>query len=91
MILPDHHFARRRQGKIICGQNPPSPDSRNADFFQPSTAWVTIDNSLHDSDDKLTCRYSTDPAQIGQTVTVESRNGKSVQLTLPPAGFVIYQ
>ena len=63
----------------------------NTDFFQPNTAWVTIDSSLHNSDDKLTCRYSADPAQIGKTVSVEPRNGKSVQLTLPPAGFVIYQ
>ncbi len=63
----------------------------NTDYFQPTSAWVTIDNDLHAAGSALTCRYSTTPGQIGQTATVEPRNGKSVSLTLPPAGFVIYE
>lgn len=62
----------------------------NTDFRASQTAWVTIDNSLHNTGDVLTCLYSTNPAQIGTTLIVASRNGKAVQLTMPPAGFVIY-
>ena len=39
----------------------------------------------------LGCLYSTDAAEIGQTVLVEARNGKAVRLTVPPAGFVVYE
>jgi hypothetical protein len=38
----------------------------------------------------MQCLYSTDPAQLGQTLTVESRNGKTLPLTVPAAGFVVY-
>jgi hypothetical protein len=46
----------------------------NTDPDQTRTAWVTIDAELHAVNDHLTCVYSTDPAQIGQAVTVEARN-----------------
>ncbi|KYC42299.1 alpha-amylase [Scytonema hofmannii PCC 7110] len=62
----------------------------NTDFEQPSTAWVTIDNELHNSGDRLTCVYSTDKEQVNQQVLVEAKNGKSVKITVPAAGFVIY-
>ena len=54
------------------------------------TAWVTIDNSLHATGSQLTCLHSTDSAQVGGTATVEARNGKAVQITVPPAGFVAF-
>ncbi|HLF12257.1 MAG TPA: alpha-amylase family glycosyl hydrolase [Gammaproteobacteria bacterium] len=63
----------------------------NTDPHVPRSAWVTIDDGLHRAGDVLRCLYSTDPAQIGRTVTVEARNGKAVELTLPAAGFVIYE
>ncbi|MCO6454958.1 MAG: hypothetical protein J5I93_06630 [Pirellulaceae bacterium] len=63
----------------------------NTDSFEPRTAWVTIDNSLHAEGSQLTCVYSSNPAQIGRKLPVESRNGKSVLLDVPAAGFVIYQ
>lgn len=63
----------------------------NTDFGAPTTAWVTIDDRLHDAGSKLTCLYSTDATQVGGAVSVEARNGKAVQLTLPAAGFVIYE
>ena len=62
----------------------------NTDYDQPKTAWVTIDNDLHCAGDGLTCLYSTDAAQIGQSVTVEARNGKAVLIAVPAAGFVIF-
>ena len=39
----------------------------------------------------LTCRYSTDAGEVGRQVTVEARNGKAVLLTVPAAGFVVYE
>jgi glycosidase len=63
----------------------------NTDPDDRSTAWVTIDDDLHEPGAALECLYSTDAAQIGQTVTVERRNGKAVQLTIPPAGFAVFE
>ena len=63
----------------------------NTDYDQPKTAWVTIDDELHQAGDGLKCIYSTDVAQVGQSVTVEARNGKAVLLTVPAAGFVIFE
>jgi glycosidase len=63
----------------------------NTDYDQPKTAWVTIDNGLHQAGDQLRCIYSTDAAQIGRSVTVDARNGKAVLVTIPAAGFVIFE
>jgi glycosidase len=63
----------------------------NTDALLPRTAWVTIDNGLHQSGDLLRCVYATAVTDIGKTVTVEARNGKAVHLTVPAAGFVIYE
>ena len=63
----------------------------NTDYLQPSSAWVTIDNTLHQVGDSLTCTYSTDINQRSGEIKVEARNGKAVKLTVPPAGFVIYE
>ena len=63
----------------------------NTDMDNSRSAWVTVDASLHEPSDKLTCIYSTDAAQIGTEVTVEPRNGLAVLLTVPSAGFVIYR
>jgi hypothetical protein len=52
---------------------------------------VTVDHGLHEDLDFLTCVYSTDEAQEGQKVPVELRNGKSVRLTVPAGGFVMYE
>lgn len=63
----------------------------NTDYENPHSAWVTIDDELHPVDRWLECIYSTDKSQIGQQVTVEARNGKSVKITVPKAGFVIFE
>jgi glycosidase len=62
----------------------------NTDPANSTTAFVTIDNDLHDAGSALKCLYSTNSAEIGREVVVESRNGKAVSLTVPPAGFVVY-
>jgi len=63
----------------------------NTDYYAPKTAWVTIDHNLHRAGDHLRCIYSTDESQVNTRATIEDRNGKSVLLTIPPAGFVIYE
>jgi len=62
----------------------------NTDPLLPHTVWVTLDAGLHAAGSVLVCRYSTDQAQEGREVTVEARNGRAVQITVPAAGFVIY-
>ncbi len=63
----------------------------NTDPTKPRTAWVTIDNGLHGENATLKCVYSTDATEVGRGLTIERRNGRSVRLTVPAAGFVIYE
>ncbi|MFQ5597082.1 MAG: alpha-amylase family glycosyl hydrolase [Nitrospiria bacterium] len=62
----------------------------NTDYFQTTTAWVTIDNGLHAEGDVLMCVYSTEKKQIGSSARVDARNGKAILMTVPAAGFVIF-
>jgi hypothetical protein len=62
----------------------------NTDATNSRTAWVTIDAGLHAAGSQLTCLHSTAAPQIGSHVTVEARNGRAVQITVPPAGFVAF-
>jgi len=63
----------------------------NTDPDNGRSVWVTIDDSLHNAGDKLTCLYSSDTAQAGKTATVEARNGKAVNITVPKGGFVMFK
>jgi glycosidase len=63
----------------------------NSDPDSSRSAWVTIDDSLHKVGEKLTCRYSSDSAQIGSIASTEARNGKAVKLTVPKGGFVVFK
>ena len=63
----------------------------NTSYDSSCTAWVTIDDALHRAGDSHRCVYSADPAGVGRTVAVDDRNGKSVHLTVPAAGFVVYE
>lgn len=63
----------------------------NTDPDNARTAWVTLDFGRHRAGDTLTCHYSSDAEQIGTVVEIESRNGRAARLTVPAAGFVIYQ
>jgi glycosidase len=63
----------------------------NTDPDNGKTAWVTIDSRIHKQGDLLTCIYSTDKGQIGKQVIVEPRNGLSFSMTIPAAGFVVFE
>jgi hypothetical protein len=69
--------------RLLARRFHPSPDG-------PRTAWVTVDDGLHAEGARLTCGYSTDRAQEGQTLEVERRNGKAVRLTVPSVGLVVF-
>jgi glycosidase len=65
----------------------------NTDSDNPRAAWIIVDSGLHKPGDRLRCIYSSDPAQVGQEIqTVEIKaNTLAVSLTVPTAGFVIYE
>ena len=64
----------------------------NTDCENPKTAWVTVDNNLHRSGNKLKCIYSSqDKSRIGSEIAIEERNGKSVRITAPACEFAIYE
>ena len=65
----------------------------NTDPDQPRSAFVVIDPELHRDGDQLSCIYSTDNNQVGQKLTIQEFGDgrKVIQLTLPAAGFVIYE
>jgi glycosidase len=65
----------------------------NTDPDQPRTAWVIVDHDLHVIGDRLQCLYTTHPSQVGQELTVTDilPDIKAVLLTVPAAGFVIYE
>ena len=63
----------------------------NTNFEASTSAWVTVDDGLHPVGRTLSCAYSSDAQQIGEQVTVEPRNGKAVQIRVPPAGFVVFR
>ena len=64
----------------------------NTDPSQPRTAWVDLDPTTNPPGMTLTCLYSTDAAQAGSQLGVQTSAGRQVaQLTVPAAGFVVYE
>jgi glycosidase len=64
----------------------------NTDAHNARTAWSVIDHDLHQAGQRFRCVYSTDTAQTGTSAPVEDRGAiRAVRLTLPPAGFAIYE
>jgi glycosidase len=64
----------------------------NTDPDQPGTVWVDLDAGMLPASRHFTCLYSSDAAQIGQVLTVQTVGDRqAVQLTVPAAGFVIYE
>ena len=64
----------------------------NSDPDQARTAWVGLQPEFFPDGRTLTCLYSTDAVQLGQGLEVVPRGpGNAVQLTVPAAGFVVYE
>jgi len=62
----------------------------NTDPHRAITLWITVDSRLNPAGGELRCLFSTDGAQQGKKTPIAARNGAAVQITVPPAGFVIY-
>ncbi len=62
----------------------------NTDADNERAVWVTIDAVLHETEASLSCLYSSDPAQIGASTSIEARNGRAVRISVPAGGFVAY-
>ena len=55
-------------------------------------AWVELDGRVYTPGDRLTCLYSSDPAQIGQSLEVQPAGRRlAARLSLPAAGFAVYE
>jgi glycosidase len=64
----------------------------NTDPDQPRTAWVDLEAGINLTGAQRACLYSTDPAQVGQLLTVQPAGDRRVvQLTAPAAGFVVFE
>jgi glycosidase len=58
----------------------------------PGTVWVDLDAGMLPASRHFTCLYATDAAQIGQALTVQTVGDRqAVQLTVPAAGFVMFE
>ncbi len=62
----------------------------NTDPDHALTAWVTVDHDLNVEGNKVKCLFSTDDQLIGRELPVEAKNGKTVLMTVPAAGCVVY-
>lgn len=74
---------RFNQAEIILAMNP--------DLDHSHTAWVMIDQDLHQEGDRFHCIYSTSLSPIHQEITVAKLAVKCISITVPPAGFVIWE
>lgn len=65
----------------------------NTDPESEGRSWVIVDRDLHPPGSHFHCLYSSEAAQIGSDLEVSPRgNGAAaVYLTVPAAGFVIYE
>ena len=63
----------------------------NTDPDQASTAWVTVDATLHPPGTELALQWGSDAGQASTVAVTGMPDGRSaVSLTLPAAGVAIY-
>jgi glycosidase len=64
----------------------------NTDPDQPGTVWVDLDAGMLPASKHFSCLYSSDAAQIGQILTVQTLGERqAVQLPVSAAGFVMFE
>jgi glycosidase len=61
----------------------------NNDPFMARAAWVTVDAGLNRAVAAYGYDHSSDLGAVGTTTPVESRNGRAIEVQLPPAGFAV--
>jgi glycosidase len=58
----------------------------------PREAWVDMDRQVYAPGNRLICLYANDPAQIGGSLEVQTAGERlAVRLSLPGAGFAVYE
>ncbi|MBN1279702.1 MAG: alpha-amylase [Chlorobiaceae bacterium] len=62
----------------------------NTDAAQPLSVYIVVDSTIHPPGSILRCLYSSAEGQQHDDVAVEARQGSSVRITVPAAGFVVY-
>lgn len=60
----------------------------NTDANHSKNAWITVDNYIHQVGERLSCIYISDSV-FEQGTEVEAKNGKAIQVIVPPGGVVI--
>ena len=64
----------------------------NTDPDQTRSAWVDLDANTYPAGLSLRCLYATEQSLVGQGLIVQASGDRQVvNLTVPPAGFVIYE
>jgi glycosidase len=64
----------------------------STDPDQPRTSWVDLDVITNPPGKHIQCLYSTNSSDIGQELIVQNLAGRSVvQMTVPAAGFVVFE
>jgi len=64
----------------------------NTDTAAERSAWVTVDAAIHAGTPAFRYLFASDTPEsglAGRSAPVESRNGRAVFVTVPPAGFVV--
>jgi glycosidase len=70
--------------ELVCAIN----NSLDTELF----AWVCIDNRLNATGDQFTCIFSSDiSTQTIKSSAVEAKNGKALRISVPPAGFAVFE
>lgn len=63
----------------------------NTDLDKNLKTYVTVDSRLHRVGDTVKVLYSSNGTDLESEVWVEARNGKAVLVTVPRAGFIIFE
>ncbi|MDP5181566.1 alpha-amylase family glycosyl hydrolase [Blastococcus sp. BMG 814] len=67
--------------EVVCAINTDPRSERNA--------WATVDAGLHRDGSGFTYLYHPTPGVSGTATSVETRNGRAVHISLPPAGVAV--
>lgn len=64
----------------------------NTSLERELTVSVVVDRKLHEDERPMSCLFSTDESQEGETVPVNWRDcGATIRITVPPGGIVVYR
>nr|WP_156778051.1 alpha-amylase family glycosyl hydrolase [Chlorobium ferrooxidans] len=62
----------------------------NTDTEHDIQLWVVVDSRINSSPGTMSCLYSTDARQCGESAPLIAVHGSALQIRVPAAGFVVY-